>query len=109
MSLYAEYLKERTDDRIIENDKGFITYRRLNDDQMYIMDIYINPECRKKGMASHLADRVCDYAKSMGCKEVIGTVNPSAKGATESLAALIAYGMKVLSSQENCIVFKKDI
>lgn len=108
-SLYAQYIKERTDDQIIETDEGFCTYRYLNSDQVYIVDLYIMPEFRKKWHASSMANTVCHEARSKGCKELIGTVVPSCKGANASILTLIAYGMEVKSSSDNLIVFKKDL
>ena len=40
MSLYAEYLREKTDDEIIETVEGFATYRFLPGYACYIIDIY---------------------------------------------------------------------
>jgi len=108
-SLYARYLDERTDDKIIETLRGFASYRRLPNNQMYIVDIYVLPEYRNTGVAASLANMICEKAKEVGCTELIGTVNPSCKKATESIMVLIAYGMKVSASTENCIIFKKEI
>jgi predicted GNAT family acetyltransferase len=109
MSLYSEYLLERTTDKIIELEYGFVTYRYLNEKQVYIVDIYIKPDSRKSGRASMLADQVVKEAKEKGCTELIGTVNPSCAGSKESLKVLFAYGMDLLSSQNNIILCKKDI
>lgn len=109
MSLYADYLTERTDDHIIECESGFVTYRYLNAEQVYIMDIYTKPKHRKRGAASDLANLVCNEARVKGCKELVGTVNPSCRGANESILTLIAYGMKVSSSSDNIIFFKKEL
>jgi GNAT superfamily N-acetyltransferase len=110
MSLYAEYIKERTDDSIIETPSGFATYRYINDGRsVYVIDIYTRPECRKRGDAAALADSVAYEAKSKGCTEMLGTVNPSAKGSTASLKVLLAYGMSLKSASDNLIVFGKDI
>lgn len=109
MSLYANYVRERTEDQIIENDVGFATYRYLNEKQVYIVDIYVLPEHRKLGDASAIADSICKDAKQRGCTELIGSVVPSAKGSTESLKVLLAYGMRLQSSAQDLILFKKDI
>lgn len=109
ISLYAQYLQERTDDKILENDKGFITWRYLNDKQIYIVDIFVKKEFRKDKIATIFADSVCDMAKKMGYVEVLGTVNPSAKGADDSLRVLWGYGMKLDKCEPNIIIMKKDI
>lgn len=108
-SMYAQYLIERTDDHIIEDERGFVTYRYLNEKQCYIVDIFVLPEHRDMGVASSLADRVAAEARSLGRTELVGTVIPSAKAATASLMVLLAYGMVLDSATVNLIAMKKGI
>lgn len=110
MSLYKDYLTERTNDKIIESDAGFVTYRYINEGKsVYIIDIYIVPDARKKGSGSYLAQLVEEEALDMGCTEMIGTVCPSAKHSTTSLKVLLAYGFTLHSATENMIIFKRDL
>ncbi len=109
MSLYAEYLTTRTNDKILEIDVGFATYRYLNDKQVYIIDIYVREENRKAGVAAFIADKIAKEARDKGCIEMIGTVVPSMKNATASLKVLLAYGMELLSSSPDLIICKKDL
>lgn len=109
MSLYAEYLRERTEDHIFEDDRGFVTWRYLNDRQVYIIDIYVKPEYRQKGKASSYAQYVIERAKWSGCTELLGTVVPSTKGSTTSLKVLLSFGMKLKESKDNLIILSKDI
>ncbi len=110
MSLYADYLKERTQDQIFETKTGFATYRYLNDGKtVYIVDIYTVPESRKSGHASFLADLVADEARENGAIEMLGTVQPSAKGSSASLKVLLAYGFELQSASNDCIIMRKDI
>jgi len=110
MSLYADYLKERTHDEILETPDGFATYRYLPDGKtVYIIDIYTTPEARKKGLATALSQQICDLAKAKGCTKMMGTVVPSMKNSTASIGALLAHGMKLDSSADNVIVFTKEI
>lgn len=108
-SFYAKYLIERTDDSIIETKSGFVTYRFINEKQCYIIDIYVAEHMRKFGVARKMADQVAQIAKDRGCTELLGTVNPSCKGAKESLKVLFAYGMDLQSCQPNIIICKKAI
>lgn len=109
MSLYADYLREKTSDYILELDKGFITYRYVDDKTVYIVDIYIMPEFRRDKVASTLADHVVREAKSRGCTKLIGSVIPSNKNSNISLKVLLGYGMILESSTNDFIVFKKEI
>jgi len=110
MSLYADYLLERTDDHIIESDTGFVTYRYLNGGKsVYIIDIFTAKDARRDGCATVLADYVVAEAKKHGSIELLGTVIPSTKGSTTSLRVLLNYGMRLKSSAENLIIFSKEI
>jgi GNAT superfamily N-acetyltransferase len=108
MSLYAEYLRERTDDKIIETDFGFATYRYI-DDAVYIVDIYVKPANRKKGEASILADMIAEEAKDHGINKMLGTVATGTKGATSSLKVLLAYGFELAKTSPEGIILSKEI
>ena len=110
MSMYAEYLKERTKDQILEDQGGFATYRYLDDGKtVYIVDIYTVPEARDRGHAAALANRIATEAKERGCTSMIGTVVPSTNGSTASLKVLLAYGMSLDNAGLDYIVMRKDI
>lgn len=109
MSLYADYLLERTNDRIIETSEGFATYRFVNEKSVYIVDIYIKPEFREKHFAASLADEIVKIAKTKGCTELIGSIVPSTKGSTRNLKVLLGYGMTLNNAQNDFIVFRKEI
>jgi predicted GNAT family acetyltransferase len=108
--MYADYIKEKTSDLIIETEKGFATYRYLEGFQkVYIIDIYVKPEFRKDHVASTIADSIVREAKKKGCYVLIGSVVPSNKHSSESVKVLLAYGMSLESSTNDFILFKKDI
>jgi len=109
MSMFADYLQERTEDRIIESGQGFVTYRFVDKDTVYIMDIYVKPEFRKQRVASDFSDKVMEIAKKRGCKKMIGSIVPSNKGSTTSLRVLLAHGMRLDSSTNDLIIFSKEI
>lgn len=109
-SLYSRYIQEKTNHHIIETEQGFATYQYLNEGKtVYIMDIYVIPEARTSKVASTLADTIAGLAKSKGCTEILGTVQPSLKNSTFSLKVLLGYGMTLQSSSNDFIVFRKDI
>lgn len=109
-SLYSQYLLERTEDLILESDKGFATYRYLDQGKtVYIVDIYVIPSARKGGWAAQMADEIVRDAKKKGVTKLIGSVVPSTRNATTSMKVLLGYGMTLDSSTNNFILFKKDI
>lgn len=109
MSYYAEYLKERLGDEIIENEHGFVVFRYLNDQTVYIVDIFIAHKHREMNNASLLANEVIKIAKQRGCTILIGSVVPTTKNSTISLKVLLGYGMTLQSASQDFITFKKDI
>jgi ribosomal protein S18 acetylase RimI-like enzyme len=110
MSLYANYIKEKTTDHILESEHGFLTYRYLDEDKsVYIIDLYVMPDFRKIGIASAMADHVVAEAKLRGCTKLLGSVVPSNKYSTDSLKVLLAYGMILESASNDFVIFKKEI
>lgn len=110
MSLYAEYLQERTNDKILELDFGFATYRHLPEQNAtYIIDIYVQPKFRQQGLASTLANEITKEAVAIGHTKLMGSVVPTCRGSTEAMKALFAYGMHLKISTTDFIILEKDI
>jgi len=110
VSLYAKYLTERTNDRILEINHGFATYRMLPDQKaVYIIDVFVEADFRRAGTASQLGDEIVKIAKKEGCTKLLGSVVPSLKNSTDSVKFLISYGMKIQSASPDFIVFEKEI
>ncbi len=108
-SLYAQYIAERGDAKIIELNSGFATYNVINEKQVYLMDVFVLPEYRRTHIASELANMVATEGRKQGCVEMITTVLPSLVNSTISLKTVIGYGFTVKSAKENLIVFSKGI
>ncbi len=112
MKMYRDYLKERLGDEMIERDEGFATYRFIDDygiPAVYIVDLYVRPDFRKTNIASEMADEICALAKKSGHHRLIGSVDSTAKNATDSIKVLLAYGMVLHRTGINGLIFKKEI
>ncbi len=110
VTYYSDYLRERTNDEVVETDYGFATYRYVEEGKsVYIVDIYVTPEARKEGHAAEMADQIAKIAKEKGCTSMIGTVQPSTKGSTTSLQVLLGYGMRLQSASQDAIIMRKDL
>lgn len=109
MSHYAEYVKERLGKLIFECDEGFAVYWYLQHPEhgftVYIEDIYVVPEARKKNVASWMADQIVEEAQGRGASTMLGSVNPKANGATTSLKVLLAYGMTLDGPDATGLIF----
>lgn len=109
-SHYSSYLEERLGKRVEEFPEGFLVYSYLDGGkQLYIEDIYVIPEARKKGAARLMADTVIQKAKMEVTREVIGSVDLRANGACDSMKVLLAYGMKPYEARGQLVLFGKEI
>ena len=55
-SMYKDYIEEQLHNRFVyENDYGFMTYNK-QEDILQLEEIYIEPEHRRKGLASKFSD-----------------------------------------------------
>lgn len=109
MSLYKEYIEEISHGYVLETDRGFITYVFPDPDTCYIKDIYISPQYRKTHEGSQLGYTIQEIAILKGCKYLLGSVVPSAKGSTQSLMVLLSFDFQLFSSSNDFIVFRKEL
>ncbi len=107
-SPWSHYIAERENAEVYETSEGFAIYK-IEHLTIYISDIYVKPEHRRKGVAAHIADSVAEIAITKGCTRMLGSVCPSAKNAHQSLQVLLAYGMTLLSAQHNIIYFSMSL
>ena len=107
MSLYADYLSERQDVQHIEFDGGFANFRKLDADTYYFVDIFVVKEKRKTTLASEIIKRVCQLAKDDGAKKIIGSIDLSANGVTNSMRLLIGNKMEFSHYNGTMLYFVK--
>ncbi len=108
MSHYADYKKEFEGYETIEDDNGFINYL-INGDICYIQEVYVVPDKRKLGIMTEYAVQVENIAKEKGCKKLLGSVVPGQRDATYRMKAVMSFGFKLQSSQNNFIWLEKEI
>lgn len=108
MSLYSDYYAERLGKSVLEVPQGFAVYK-IEEDFVYIEEIYVVKEHRKSGVAKDMADAIAHVAKLEGAKRMFGSVSVNAKNATTSMKVLLAYGLEVSHLKDDLIVFVKDI
>lgn len=109
LSHYGQYLKERTGRGIVETEDGFATFEYVNDEVVYIIDLFVVPEKRNMRVAAGLADQIVEAAVKDGKKHLLGSIDATAKGAETSAKVLEAYGMKVYKVAEPMIFYIKEI
>lgn len=110
MSLFGEYVKERSNKSIIEDEYGFATYyAAFNNEYMYIEDLYVKPAFRKENRASIYADEIAEIARKKGIKKLLGSIDINTNNSTASMKVLLAYGFKLLDIKGQLIYLEKEI
>jgi len=109
MSLYAKYLEERQDTKVIETDIGFATYKQVDDETLWLIDIFVEKEFRRLGKATQLSELVQIEAEKLGCTKMLGSVDITANNVTESMKAVLSNGFKFSHAIGNVLYFIKDI
>lgn len=62
MELYAEYLKDVCDMKMVNTDTYFFTYK-VNESNVYLQDVYIKKEFRNAGIIDDIFAQVYDIAE----------------------------------------------
>lgn len=107
MSHFASYYLEREGFSTLETEYGFATWKLVNENTVYIRDIYVVPDERKNGRAKEMADQICEMLKPQGVVKLMGTVDTRARSATDSVKVLLAYGMTIVEGGV-VLVFEKE-
>ncbi len=106
---YKDYLGKKAGwDGTFEDPHGFIAYRQLNDTEMHICDIYIEPTKRAMGIATELADKVLDLAIARGCKILSCRTQITGSEDHLSMLAILHYGFRPVQAHSNEILYMKE-
>lgn len=108
LSLYGQYIKERSNRGILEIDGAFATFDYIGD-MVYIVDIFVAKEKRRSKVGFELADTIVKQAISDGKKFLIGTVDTGTPVASDSLKFQIAYGLRAFKTVDQMIFLSKPI
>jgi len=106
--VYAQYIKERENQDIIQSEAGFLTYKIVNAD-CYLADLFILPEYRKTGAARGLFSQLIQIAKAAFCTRILTNIYPSTNGATTSIKTALALGGELLAAEQNLITLVRYI
>jgi len=107
MSLYANYVKERTGQDCLETDHYFITYSIQPDVNnvsfIFIHDFYIKPEKRRGYLARRICTSILQLGKESNCKYALSQIDCTTNNATSALKFQLSMGGVILSAANNLI------
>lgn len=109
MSLFADYKKEREGKNTLELEGGFATWFQVNEETVYLEDLYVVPEKRRSKLGTLITDLVVDEGRKLGCKFLLGSIDTRGKGVTQNMKALLAYGMEFKGVEGSMLYFAKEI
>lgn len=101
-TLFAQYIKERLNQEVIENESGFIIYN-INGKSCFLAEMYIKPDSRKSGLFIELLNELKELAVENDCEHITATIHQYDKGATNSLSSAFKYGFKIHQAHNNII------
>lgn len=112
--MYAEYLRERENKEILQDDRGFAIYGYncvpgVDFPHVYLQDVFVRPEHRRKGHSRKLTNQVVDQAKDAGFKIMLTSVDSAARASHDSLLAVIGNGFKLFTATGSEIWFSKEL
>lgn len=106
--MYKDYLWEREQAEIVEFESGFMVLKVLPD-MLYIQDIYVKPDFRKKGVGKMMLMHAEEVAREIGKTMILGTCCPIAAGSTTSMKSMLATGFELKSCDTNLIYLVKKL
>lgn len=102
-SNYALYIKEREDIDILEDKRGFVTYK-LKEDCVHLYDMFIRIEHRRKKVATEFMEKLIKIAKENRVNKIITHVCTETNNWKISRDALVGYGF-TLDGVHNSLIF----
>lgn len=92
MKLYADYMKERENVEVLYTDECFLSYKFLDDETVFICDIYSKPSVRGNGKMLELGNNFITDMKEKGVKTIYGTTVTTTNGWENSDRLLRKFG-----------------
>ena len=108
MSLYAEYVKERWGNEVLETEHVFLEFEIKGTDCV-IANAYCSPQKRSTPEADETWAKMIEIAKQKGCTKMWCQVDTTTLNANHSLRAILGRGFKVDSAASGIIILSKDI
>jgi ribosomal protein S18 acetylase RimI-like enzyme len=109
LPLYADYLQERENAHILENENGFCIYKYLSPTTAYLQDIYVKPEWRKTAIGKKMLEDVVKICKKSNISALLASTDISANNPEVSALAILKSGFKFHKLEENMIWYVMEI
>lgn len=109
MDLLEQYYAETFDKKFHKDGKGIIVYSHVNDEAVYLEDMFLPKEHRAQKNGWNLIDTFVEKVKEENYKRVITSINTNIKTVTRSMAVILRYGFEYTETNGHMIYFSKEI
>ena len=107
MSLYGDYIKELHGREEVEGDGWFVTFE-IKKPYCYLIDMYIVPEKRNKGLGLELNSIIEGIAKQKECNKILTSVDINCIK-DDNIKLIKKCGYKLFKENKKGLFFIKDI
>lgn len=105
-TLYYGYVKDRLGADILENECGFLVYK-ISDGECFIVDMYMLD--KGQGHGRSLIDDLKQIASKESCKYISGNIHLADKNQSNTLAAALAVGFKVVLANSTTLTIAMEV
>ena len=106
MKLWELYIAEREGAKIICTDHSFVTYKNTENDELIVIDLFVEKEHRKSGLIRKMWDEMILKEKP---KMVYGTTDVSALNWEISHKFMVSFGFIPYTQEDNIIHYYREI
>lgn len=108
LNKYAQYIKEREDLELYEDDKGFFTYKE-EDGVFFVSELFVLPEFRENGVGNDYSSKIDELAKEHGCDTIVCTTCFDASNWEQSHKYIKSNGYYEVNVIGPMVYYKKEL
>lgn len=106
MKLWELYIAEREGAKTIYTDHSFVTYKNINESEIFVMDLFVEREFRKSGLVQKMWD---DLIEKENPKIVYGMTDRTALNWESSNKFMLSFGFTPYSRENTIIYYYMEI
>lgn len=104
--MQKNYQREKYDRKYIENKYGYICYNAYTDNSVFIHELHVEKEYRKKGKGSELEG---ELIKKEQPEVIYCDIDLTSNSPETALLAVLSVGYKITGSNSRSIICRKEI
>jgi hypothetical protein len=107
MNLQSKYRLERDNISTVETDEYFFAFQ-MTENEFHVLEVYIRDDLR--GNSEIYYKKITDFIKQFkNIKHIVGFIIPRIKGSERSMMAMLKFGFKIHSCNEEKITLIKEV